>query len=92
MAVIWDERLITRERAANRCGTWALKIDARSEGPDNDGFDVPVYLRCADCDGNVTMLPAAGKLVDIDGLISAVVRHMTMNHGYSLSGTGVSDG
>ena len=84
MAVIWDERLITRERAANMCGTWALKVD-------NSDYDV-VFLRCAQCDGNVTRLPASGKIADIDGLISAVVRHMTINHGYSLSGTGVSDG
>ena len=33
------------------------------------------------------MLPGDGKIVNIDGMISAVVRHMTMNHGYSLSGS-----
>ena len=79
MTAIWDERLITRHRAADRCGTWQLTVD-------------PPYLRCKDCGGNVLKLPAPGKIVDIDGLISAVVRHMTVNHGYSLSGTGVSDG
>ena len=79
MSVIWDERLITRQRAADMCGTWQLAVDHP-------------YLRCADCTGNVTRLPDAGKIVDIDGLISAVVRHMTMNHGYSLSGTGVQGG
>ena len=78
MTVIWDERLITRQRAADMCGTWHLKID-------NSDYDV-VYLRCGQCDGNVIRLPATGKLIDIDGLISATVRHMTMNHGYSLSG------
>ena len=73
MTVIWDERLITRQRAADMCGTWQLAVD-------------PPYLRCADCAGNILKLPADGKIIDIDGLISAVVRHMTMNHGYSLSG------
>ena len=77
MTVVWDERLITRQRAADMCGTWQLTVD-------------PPYLRCADCTGNVTRLPDAGKIIDIDGLISAVVRHMTMNHGYALSGA--SDG
>ena len=79
MTVTWDERLITRQRAADMCGTWPLKMDHP-------------YLRCGQCDGNVTRLPASGKLLDIDGLISASVRHMTGNHGYSLSGTGLSDG
>jgi hypothetical protein len=79
MAVIWDERLITRERAANMCGTWQLKME------------LP-YMRCGICDGNITKLPSDGKIVDIDGLISAVVRHMTMSHGYSLSGTGADGG
>jgi hypothetical protein len=79
MTVIWNEKLITRHRAADMAGTWLLKMD------------LP-YLRCGQCDGNITMLPSNGKIVDIDGLISAVVRHMCMNHGYSLSGTGVSDG
>ena len=78
MSVIWDERLITRQRAADMCGTWHVWID-------NSDYDV-VYLRCGQCDGNVIRLPATGKLIDIDGLISATVRHMTMNHGYSLSG------
>ena len=85
MSATWDDRLITRHHAADMAGAWDLKIDARSEGPDNDGFDVPVYLRCGLCDGNITKLPA---LTSIDGLIAAVVRHMTMNHGYSLSGSG----
>ena len=79
MTVIWDERLITRQRAADMCGTWPLAVDHP-------------YLRCKDCGGNVIKLPAEGKIVDIDGLISAAVRHMTMNHGYSLSGTGVQGG
>ena len=79
MSVTWDERLISRQRAADMCGTWHLAVDHP-------------YLRCADCTGNILKLPAEGKVVDIDGLISATVRHMTMNHGYSLSGTGVQDG
>jgi hypothetical protein len=74
MTVIWDERLISRHQAADMSGTWELKIDHP-------------YLRCGSCDGNVTMFPAAGKILNVDGLISAVVRHMTMNHGYSLSGS-----
>ena len=72
MTVAWDDRLITRHHAADMAGAWDLKTD-------------PPYLRCGLCDGNITKLPA---LTSIDGLISAVVRHMTMNHGYSLSGSG----
>ena len=77
MSVTWDERLISRHRAADMAGVWDLKVDHP-------------YLRCGQCDGNVTKLPDAGKLLNMDGLISAVVRHMTMNHGYALSGA--SDG
>lgn len=73
--VIWDGRLITRSRAAGMSGTWALTMD-------------PPYLRCAGCGGNVTKLPGAGKTINVDGIIAAVVRHMVMNHGHSLSGTG----
>ena len=76
MSVVWDERLITRNRAAAMCGTWDLKVDAP-------------YLRCAACDGNVTMLPGAGKVINVDGIISLVVGHMVRNHGYSLSGAGL---
>ena len=79
MSVTWDDRLITRHHAADMAGPWELKMD-------------PPYLRCKECGGNVLMLPAEGKIIDIDGLISATVRHMTMNHGYSLSGTGVQGG
>ena len=75
MTVTWDERLITRHKAADMAGIWELKLDHP-------------YLRCAQCDGNVTMLPGDGKIINVDGMISAVVRHMTMNHGYSLSGSG----
>ena len=72
MSVTWDDRLITRHHAADMAGAWDLKLDHP-------------YLRCGQCDGNITKLPA---LTSIDGLIAAVVRHMTMNHGYSLSGSG----
>ena len=75
MTVIWDDRLLTRHHAADMAGTWDLKMDHP-------------YLRCAVCDGNVTMLPAAGKIISTDGIIAAVVRHMAGNHGYSLSGSG----
>ena len=75
MTVVWDDRLITRHHAADMAGTWELKMDAP-------------YLRCGLCDGNVTMLPGNGKIINVDGIITVVVRHMTMNHGYSLSGSG----
>ena len=75
MSVTWDERLITRHRAADMAGAWELKLDHP-------------YLRCGQCDGNVRMLPADGKTTNVDALIAAVVRHMAMNHGYSLSGSG----
>ena len=82
MTAIWDDRLITRHHAADMAGAWDLKIDITGH---SDYDDLATYLRCGQCDGNVTKLPA---LTSIDGLISAVVRHMTMNHGYSLSGSG----
>ena len=80
MTVIWDERLISRSRAADMCGTWALKMD-------NAEYDV-TYLRCSQCDGNVLRLPKTGGLLNADGIISAVVRHMTGSHDYPLSGGG----
>ena len=71
MTTTWNEKLITRERAANMCGTWRIKTD------------LP-YLRCAECDMNILKLP---EFTDIDKLIAAVVRHMVMTkHGYTLSG------
>jgi hypothetical protein len=78
-AVVWDERLITRHHAADLAGTWDLTIDAP-------------YLRCAACEGNVTMLPGNGKLINTDGIISLVVGHMVRCHGYSLSGSGNGNG
>ena len=78
MTATWDERLITRHRAADIAGMWALHISGR-------------YLRCSDCSGNITMLAASnevGRVVNIDGMIAAVLGHMVRNHGYSLSGTG----
>lgn len=78
LGVVWDSRLITRHHAADMSGKWQLKMD------------LP-YIRCAQCDGNVTMLPSEGKLINIDGLIAAVVRHMAGNHGYPLSGSAYGD-
>ena len=75
MTVHWDDRLITRHHAADMAGTWELKMDAP-------------YLRCAQCDGNITMLPGNGKTLNVDGIISLVVGHMVRNHGYELSGSG----
>ena len=78
MTIAWDERLITRARAAGLCGAWDLKMDAP-------------YLRCAACDGNITMLPGNGKILTVDGIMALVVGHMVRNHGYSLSGSGYGD-
>lgn len=77
--MIWDERLISRARAANMCGTWELKTD------------LP-YLRCNQCDGNITMLPSGGRVINVDGLISAVLGHMVKCHDYSLSGSNSESG
>lgn len=72
--VVWDDRLLSRHRAADMSGTWGIKIDYP-------------YLRCGQCDMNIMMLPRDGKLISVDGLMSAVVRHMVMSkHGYVLSG------
>lgn len=75
MTIAWDERLITRERAANLCGEWNLHVDYP-------------YLRCSICDGNVMMFPSAGKLFNTDGIIAAVLGHMVKCHNYNLSGVG----
>jgi hypothetical protein len=81
--MIWDERLITRQKAADMCGTWPLKVHTE---------DGAVFLRCGQCDMGITRLPAEGKLTDIDALIAAAVRHMVMSaHGYVLSGAGNED-
>ena len=77
-AVTWDERLISRERAANLAGMWEATLDHQGEGGS--------FLRCAQCKGNMLKLPGPGHLLSVDGIISAVVRHMTMTHNYSLSG------
>ena len=82
MTVIWDERLITRQRAADMCGTWELKMDYQ---------ETATYLRCAVCDGNVTRLPSDLMALNVDTLISAVVRHMCMSHDYNLSGVSNED-
>ena len=79
MTVIWDERLITRSRAADLCGSWELTMDYQPQD---------TFLRCGRCCGNVTRLPSDGKILDIDMLISAAVRHMCMSHDYKLSGAG----
>ena len=86
MTVIWDERLITRHRAADMAGTWDLKIDTRFGGSESEPFWA--YLRCGQCDGNITMLPGNGKTLNVDGIISLVVGHMVRNHGHKLSGSG----
>lgn len=78
MTAIWDGRLITRHHAADLSGPWELKMDAP-------------YLRCGQCDGNITMLPRNGTIINVDGIIAAVIRHMCMNHGYSLSGSGYGE-
>lgn len=74
MTVIWNDKLLTRDRAANMCGTWNIKLDYP-------------YLRCSDCDMNILRLPENGMIITVDSVISAVVRHMVMTkHGYNLSG------
>lgn len=76
--VIWDDRLLSRHRAADMSGEWLIKVDYP-------------YLRCGQCDMNIMLLPGDGKLISVDGIMSAVVRHMVMTaHGYTLSG--VSNG
>jgi hypothetical protein len=77
--ITWDNRLISRHRAADMAGTWQLKTDYP-------------FLRCALCDMNIIKL-AEGMITDADQLISSVVRHMsTTAHAYPLSGKGLNDG
>lgn len=71
---VWDDRLISQAKAAAMTGNWGLKVDYP-------------FLRCEQCDMNVLKLPDQGKTVNVDGIMSAVVRHMVMTkHGYVLSG------
>ena len=72
-ALVWDERLINRNRAADLCGTWGISTDGD-------------YFRCSTCGGNITQLPGAGKSFTIDDLIGLVLGHMVKCHEYSLSG------
>ncbi len=76
MTVIWDERLITRARAADACGEWEMYIDSER------------YLRCGQCAGNIGLLPSPGKILSADGIISLVLGHMVKCHDYPLSGGG----
>ena len=76
--VVWDERLISRERAASMAGTWETTLDRQ---PNQCS-----YLRCNQCKGNMLKLPPPGWVFNVDTILSAVVRHMAMHHGYSLSG------
>ena len=70
----WNDKLLTRHRAADMAGTWHIKVN------------LP-YLRCGQCGMNIMMLPSDGMLIDVDGIISRVVSHMTTSaHGYNLSG------
>ena len=78
MQAVWDERLMTRARAADMAGMWELYLD--HEQPDI------TFLRCSTCKGNVTLLPADGKIISVDGMIAAVLGHMVKCHGCSLSG------
>ena len=84
MTAIWNDKLITRGRAADMCGLWDIKLDHHDKGI--------VFFRCHICDGNITRLPSDGKLTSIDALIAAVLRHMCSSHGYSLSGAGNDEG
>ena len=76
--VTWDERLISRARAADLAGTWETTLDHQGAAGS--------FLRCVQCRGNVLKLPDPGRLLNVDGVICAVVRHMVMSHNYSLSG------
>jgi hypothetical protein len=79
-AAVWDDRLITRDRAAGLTGEWPVRVQ------DQDAAGL--FLRCGKgtCDGNILRLPDPGMLISVDGMISAVLRHMVMCHGQSLSG------
>ena len=78
MTAIWDERLITRERAANMCGSYPVKVDSNT------------FLRCWKCDGNITLL-VGGRMLNVDQIIGVVLRHMCSSHDYKLSGAGNED-
>ena len=83
MTPVWNDKLITREQAANLSGDWDLVID-------NQDYNL-TFLRCGICFGNVTRLPSDKMNFSVDALISAVVRHMCMVHDYRLSGAGNDD-
>lgn len=75
MKQVWNDKLLSRSRAADMSGDWELKLDYP-------------YLRCNLCNMNVLKLPDNDALITVDGIMSATVRHMTTTaHGYTLSGT-----
>jgi hypothetical protein len=72
--IAWDDRLLSRHRAADMAGTWQIRLDGE-------------FLRCGSCDMNLIRMPS-GSLFTVDDVIASAVRHMsTTAHGYSLSGS-----
>ena len=79
MTTVWDERLITRSRAADIAGPHQVRLDTE-------------YIRCAGCDMNILRM-TEGALFSVDDIIASTVRHLaTTAHAVPLSGKGLNDG
>lgn len=68
MKAVWDDRLLTRARAFSISAEWEFCFA-------DDG------LVCTTCERS--MLDARG-LLTVEGIVTATLRHMVMQHGYSL--------
>jgi hypothetical protein len=75
----WDDRLLPRERAYRLAGEWPLKISThRGE----HGLDL--RLNCTKC--KLSCGTIQYRQMDLDDLVSMVIRHRVMHHQLVLSG------
>ena len=83
----WDGRLITRERAAAIVADHPLQVRIQFR----DDYLDEYHLECGRCGYSVLKLGDASRELPpftMDGLISAVLGHLVMQHGAVLSGGG----
>jgi len=82
---VWDDRLISRERALQLAGRWPVHFDVTR---------IHVYVRCLRCGqscGRFVTTPGApndSRPTDVEEILAAVLRHAVTAHDLALSGTG----
>lgn len=75
----WDDRLLPRERAYRLAAEWPLKISThRAE------HGLELRLNCTKC--KLSCGSIQYRQMDLDDLVSMVIRHRVMHHQLSLSG------